>query len=194
MRRNTRLIALGFVCAAGMISSWARSAAQQPATPAVKLLIKEVPIGRVKPDKHSAMLAVSPDGKRVAYLASRGKRELVIIDGVEGKEYGDGIGHLVFSPDSKRVAYMATQRFGLDNAGAEADKRSVLGNILAGRRAVSGNLLIWYLAVVVDGVEMKAYDGVSGSARVPCRGLLQGRNVTNPRHEEPAVVTSLLSR
>ena len=40
--------------------------------------------------------------------ARRGGKWLVVVDGVEGKEYdGIGKGTLVFSPDSKRVAYEA---------------------------------------------------------------------------------------
>lgn len=56
-------------------------------------------------------LIMSPDGKRIAYKAHKpdpSDKELVVVDGVEGKEY-DGIGpnNPVFSPDSKRVAYQA---------------------------------------------------------------------------------------
>jgi S1-C subfamily serine protease len=49
----------------------------------------------------------SPDSKRLAYIARRGKRRLVVLDRREGKEY-DEIPPLVFSADSKRLAYIGT--------------------------------------------------------------------------------------
>ncbi len=51
---------------------------------------------------------VSPDSKRVAYVAKAGDKWLVVIGGKEGKQY-DGIGRdsINFSPDSKRLAYGA---------------------------------------------------------------------------------------
>ncbi len=55
-------------------------------------------------------LAISPDGKRVAYVAGLGKWGVedyaVVVDGKEGPPY-DGIGGTpIFSPDSKRVTYV----------------------------------------------------------------------------------------
>lgn len=73
----------------------------------------------------------SPDSKRVAYLAKRDGRFLIVVDGVEGKVRFDGVigafgvdrmgniksqaerggplqrGGLIFSPDSRRVAFVA---------------------------------------------------------------------------------------
>jgi hypothetical protein len=53
---------------------------------------------------------MSLDKRHVAYAVKRGKKRLVVVDGVEGKEY-DGIMDRppVFSPDSERVAYEAEQ-------------------------------------------------------------------------------------
>jgi hypothetical protein len=52
-------------------------------------------------------LRFSPDSKCLAYWAGRGGKWLVVVDGVEGKEY-DGIGGPpLFSPSSSRVAYWA---------------------------------------------------------------------------------------
>jgi len=50
--------------------------------------------------------SVSPDIKRVAYVAKAGDKEFAVVDGKEGKQYDDVYG-LTFSPDSKRVAYWA---------------------------------------------------------------------------------------
>jgi roadblock/LC7 domain-containing protein len=51
-------------------------------------------------------LTFSPDGKRFAYIASVGKKQLAVIDGKESSQYDSVIG-LKFSPDSSRVAFVA---------------------------------------------------------------------------------------
>jgi hypothetical protein len=51
-------------------------------------------------------LTFSPDSKRVAYVAARGKKEFVVVDGVEGEEEYDYFLHgskLVF--DSPRLLH-----------------------------------------------------------------------------------------
>ncbi len=54
-------------------------------------------------------LIFSADSQRVAYVAEDGSKQVVVVDGMEGKRYAaieeDSI---IFSPDSKRVAYVAT--------------------------------------------------------------------------------------
>jgi hypothetical protein len=52
-------------------------------------------------------LIFSPDGKRMAYVATLGKKMLAVVDGTEGNQY-DGISGLVFSPDGTQVAYVAS--------------------------------------------------------------------------------------
>jgi Tol biopolymer transport system component len=50
----------------------------------------------------------SPDGNRVAYVAGRGKKFLVVVDGKEGAEYDRiSVGVPSFSPDSRRISYFA---------------------------------------------------------------------------------------
>jgi len=51
---------------------------------------------------------VSPDSRRIAYVAKVGNKQLVVVDGKKEKEY-DGImeGTLIFSPDGEHVAYGA---------------------------------------------------------------------------------------
>ena len=59
-------------------------------------------------DKKS--VTVSPDCRRVAYIARSGEKRLVIVDGQEQKEY-DRIERdsLLFSPDSQQVAYVVRE-------------------------------------------------------------------------------------
>ncbi|MEP6920353.1 MAG: hypothetical protein ABI967_04445 [bacterium] len=50
----------------------------------------------------------SPNGRRVAFVAGRGKKFLVVVDGKEGPEYDRiSVGAPRFSPDSRRVSYFA---------------------------------------------------------------------------------------
>jgi WD40 repeat protein len=50
-------------------------------------------------------ITMSPDGKRLAYKASRGEGEFFVLDGAELKSYRLVSG-FTFSPDSRRYAYM----------------------------------------------------------------------------------------
>jgi Tol biopolymer transport system component len=50
----------------------------------------------------------SPDGRRVAYVARKGVKFLVVVDGKEGPEYDRiRVGAPSFSPDSRRLSYFA---------------------------------------------------------------------------------------
>jgi WD40 repeat protein len=53
-------------------------------------------------------ITISPDGKRVAYVAKAGKKCVVVVDGKKGEEY-DSCLRVAFSPDGKRTAYVATK-------------------------------------------------------------------------------------
>ena len=66
----------------------------------------ETPVAQMDSSWIVSSLKVSPDSKRVACVAGMGDKQLVIVDGKEGKAYDD-IDDLIFSPDSKRVAYVA---------------------------------------------------------------------------------------
>lgn len=59
---------------------------------------------------------------RVGYLAWRGSKGVVVVDGVETEYERVGKEYLVFSPDSRRVAYMA----------GSSDKMSVVVDGVAG--------------------------------------------------------------
>ncbi len=117
--------------------------------------------------------AFSPDSRRVAYVAARGGKWLVVVDGVEGKEH-DGIvaGSPVFSADSKRVAYaarrVAKQLVVVD--GVEGKEYDGAANLVfspdSKRVAYEAKRGDRWLAVV-DGVEGKEYDGfLKGSGLV----------------------------
>jgi len=90
-------------------SAWADEAKAK-----TELICRELTIGRVDSQQTSEKFKVSPDSKRLAYAIRRGNKWLVVVDGVEGKEYEAvpdqipvGAGDPVFSPDSQHVAYMA---------------------------------------------------------------------------------------
>jgi len=75
----------------------------------VRRSVSEYLIGLVHPNMQKHSLVISPDGRRVAYVAraSEGK-DMVVVDGEAQKEYEfvkDA--SLVFSPDSQRLAYIA---------------------------------------------------------------------------------------
>lgn len=53
---------------------------------------------------------ISPDNKRLAYIADSGKNRQVVIEGRKEKKYDD-IGDLIFSPDSSHVAYAAKKGY-----------------------------------------------------------------------------------
>lgn len=59
----------------------------------------------------------SPDGQRVAYRAEKGDRQFVVLDGVQGPEFGTVCPRIYFSPDSKRVASIASDGRGPGSAG-----------------------------------------------------------------------------
>jgi Tol biopolymer transport system component len=53
-------------------------------------------------------LALSPDGKRVAYAGKRDKQSVIVIDGQPGTAYDEiEIGSVEFSPDGERIAFVA---------------------------------------------------------------------------------------
>jgi len=52
-------------------------------------------------------LIFSPDGKRVAYVAIKGQKQMVVVDSQEGTEYDGILGAIAFSPNGQRVAFSA---------------------------------------------------------------------------------------
>jgi len=74
----------------------------------VERIVSERLIDRGHPSMIGRSVIVSPDSRRVAYVAREGKKWFVVVDGQEQKQY-DRIEapSLVFSPDGQRVAYVA---------------------------------------------------------------------------------------
>jgi Tol biopolymer transport system component len=114
-------------------------------------------------------LLFSADGKKLAYVAAVGGKQLVVVNGAEGKPF-DAIGEntIVFSPNSEGVAYVAIR--GDKNIvvvnGVEQKEYKRLpgeppifsedGKHIAYRAEAGVNRFI-----VLDGIEGKAYDGVT---------------------------------
>ena len=87
-----------------MMALFQASSSSQAEGGKITLVTREVSVGRAHSGYVPGTLVVSPDSKRVAYLARRGRKWFVVLDGVEGKEYDEiGEGSLICSPDSKRV-------------------------------------------------------------------------------------------
>jgi Tol biopolymer transport system component len=63
------------------------------------------------PELHESIIqesiVVSPDGRRLAYIAIEGEKSIVVVDGEEGNPYDAISGVPIFSPDSQRLAYLA---------------------------------------------------------------------------------------
>ncbi len=115
--------------------------------------------------KEGTSFLSSPNSKRIAYVATSGEKQLVVVDGVEGMKY-DGIGYnsLVFSADGNRVAYLAKRRSkwvvvvdGVvkDN---EYDEMSLPVFSPDGERVAHNAKRGSKLFVVVDGLEGDEYD------------------------------------
>ncbi len=110
---------------------------------------------------------VSPDNQHIAYVARRGNKVVVMVDGKAGKEY-DGIGTApIFSPDSQRLAYGAGRgrkwivvvdgREGKEYDGImEGDPVFSPDSEHVAYRAARGNKRL----VIVDGEEGKEYDDI----------------------------------
>jgi len=110
---------------------------------------------------------VSPDSKRVAYVARVGDKQFVVVDGKEEKQYdGIGEGTPIFSPDSKRVAYNARvgDKWLVVADGKEEKRYDGIGTTLIfspdSKRVAYKALVGDKQLVVVDGKEEKQYDGI----------------------------------
>jgi hypothetical protein len=138
----------------------------------------EVVIGKRVPGIVSDSIVESPNSGRVAFIvkrandqgegaaARRGMKQLVVVNGDEGKEY-NAVSKPIFSPDSERVAYQATrypsQFIVVD--GEEGKEYSAVKNVVF---SPNSKRVAYQAArrpsqfIVVDGEEGKEYINVSG--------------------------------
>ncbi len=144
----------------------------------VRLVTREVSLGKQHPGEIKQTLTLSPDNKRVAFVAQGVGGEFVVVDGVAGKHYAtitrDPINEsgislpIVFSPDSRRVAYVA-KRGGKYLVVHEGKESAEYDFVYTGaphfspdsRRLVYTARRGGKFFVVVDGVEGKAFDQVT---------------------------------
>jgi hypothetical protein len=172
MRGKLITIVSGVVCLVGLFGTWRSPIAQRIPTPTVTLQIKEVTVAEVAPDKDTDLLAISPDGKHLAYKKVHGDKQQISVDGVEGLEY-DGIanGSCVFSSDSNRVAYMAMRGKkwlvvvdGVEGPAYDGIAKGTPVFSPDSKRVAYGARHGERWLVVADGMEGKEYDGLAISA------------------------------
>lgn len=132
-------------------------------------ITKETHLGRIHPSWIKGSVKVSGDSRRVAYVASVGDKQFVMVDGNEERRYDRVLtGSLTFSPDDRRFAYAARvgdRTFVVLDGKEDKHYEGVAADSLTfspdGQRlgyvAAVGNKQV----VVVDGTEGKQYDRVS---------------------------------
>jgi len=110
---------------------------------------------------------VSPDNKRIAYITQMNGKQLVVVDGIEGRLYESiAKGSLMFSPDSKRFAYVAQEGKrqivvvdGVEGKPYDGLKTNPIFNANS-KRVVYVVQVDDKVCVVVDGNEGKLYDDI----------------------------------
>ena len=114
--------------------------------------VKETLLG---PAKQQGFYVVSPDGGHYAVLSSKGSREIIVIDGVEGPEFDraghvqgsiTGLNDLVFSSNGLHSAYMGQRG---DNLIAVIDGKEAF-TLTSVNRSVQGNLLAFDQTAIHD--------------------------------------------
>jgi hypothetical protein len=158
--RTMRLLALIGILAP--VAVWGAESPQTGGAVAVSYKVEEVPLGPM-PDRIFTS-AASEDGCHFAFVASKGSKWCVVIDGRAGPEYDRILkGTPVFSPDGKRVAYVAQKGDKLcavidGQAGPEYDGIGGLIFSLDGKRVAYAARKGEKWFVVIDGQEGPEYD------------------------------------
>lgn len=129
--------------------------------------------------KNNILGIFSPDSMRLAYIAMRGKKWHVVVDGKEGNGYDaigewfwEGFNYMIFSPDSKRIAYKAKRgdKWFVVVDGVEGEEYDAIGSPLEGHHIVFSpdGKRVGYKAkrgdksfIVIDGIKGKQYDECS---------------------------------
>ncbi len=123
-----------------------------------------------KPYDRVSSIQFSPDGAKIAYLASRDGLEFLVVDGVEGRTYpdrGDSPFPITFSPDGRRAAYIVPgfPRWRIVVDGIEPREYHAISEPVFspdGRHVAFAAALGKRWRVVVDGVEGETYDVIAG--------------------------------
>lgn len=136
-----------------------------------RLVVNEIALGRVDPGLVANTVMVSEDGKRIAYQAARGTKRVVVVDGVQGKEY-DEIADLFFSPDGRYVRYVAKlgrkQFIVVDGVeGKQYDTVTSVRFSADGKRMAYAAGRDGEVLVVVDGAEGGEYEALQGPTFSP---------------------------
>ncbi|MEP7137107.1 MAG: hypothetical protein ABI904_19435 [Chloroflexota bacterium] len=114
-------------------------------------------------------LTISPNSKRLAYMAKSGDKKVIVLDGIEGKPYNE-FQFDVFSPDSQYFAYSAQKggKFLVVRDGVEGKKYD---EILGLTYSPDNNTLAYCASykdgisfIVVNEEEGKPYDLAAGKS------------------------------
>jgi WD40 repeat protein len=127
-----------------------------------------IPLDRARADVILESLVLSPDYKRMAFVAGHDQQS-VVLDGVEGNKYQKVLfGNLLFSPDSKHLAYPVVHSGGglafvLDGREGKQYENISEGTCLFSpdsKRFAYGATRNGKRLVVLDGAESKEYEGL----------------------------------
>ncbi|MDQ3133219.1 MAG: hypothetical protein M3Q76_00230, partial [Acidobacteriota bacterium] len=116
-----------------------------------------------------SQIVFSLDGRRVAYVAQRGAKFLVVVDAKEGPEFDNiRVGAPSFSPDGRRVAYTA-ERGDSEFAIVDGVESKLFDSIYAPPQFSPDSKRVAYVGerarkmfMVIDGVESPGKEYVSG--------------------------------
>lgn len=132
MKRLTFALLVPAVAAAALFCVVYATRRVEAGRPALRLVTREVSLGREQAGELKRTRTVSPDRRHVAFVAKVASGEAAYVDGVAGKTYpavasdplseaGTG-SPFTFSRDGRRAAYVVN----LSNAGARGPRRVVL--------------------------------------------------------------------
>jgi Tol biopolymer transport system component len=153
------------------------------APPPLRLITREVSLGRLHPGEVKYSRVISSDHKHLAFTVKTPAGEFVMVDGVAGKTYTSIPRHplteagvteqIKFSPDGRRVAYVA-RRGNKFLVVADSKEGPAYDEIRVGAPTFSADSRrLAYFAerggktlAVIDGIESKPFDDASSEAPI----------------------------